>query len=149
LPHAPKFLIALEKLKVNNFQVMKLLFSTLAALVLAATLAKANSTRDAQFYLNTPEKYEGKKIVLYTAHVRRQASSQDGSKVIFSAYTMSRDEDDTSYIDVLVPKDKADAFERRYGTDFKYQGDKVRKVSMRGTLEQINDIWYLDMTGED
>jgi hypothetical protein len=43
-----------------------------------------------------------------------------------------------------------DAFARRYGTDFKRQADyKVRKLSMRGVLSQINDIWYLDMTGED
>jgi len=128
---------------------MKLLFTTLAALVLAASFAAANSTRDAQFYLNNPEKYEGQKIVLYTAHVRRQAATEDGSKVIFSAYTMSRDEDETSYIDVLVPKAKAESFAKRYGTDFKYQGDKVRKLSMRGILRQINDIWFLDMTAED
>jgi len=63
---------------------------------------------------------------------------------------MSRDEDETSYIHVLVPKSKADAFARRYGTDFKRQADyKVRKLSMRGVLSQINDIWYLDMTSED
>jgi hypothetical protein len=128
---------------------MKILFSTLAALLIAASFAQANSTRDAQFYLNAPEKYEGKKIVLYTAHVRRQAATEDGTRVIFSAYTMSRDEDETSYIDVLVPKAKAEAFARRYGTDFKYQGGKVRKMSMRGVLSQINDIWYLDTTAED
>jgi len=128
---------------------MKLLFATLAALVLAAGISTANSTRDAQYYLNSPEKYENQKIVLYTAHVRRQAATEDGSKVIFSAYTMSRDEDETSYIDVLVPKAKAESFAKRYGTDFKYQGDKVRKLSMRGILRQINDIWFLDMTAED
>jgi hypothetical protein len=128
---------------------MKLLFTTLAALVLAASFAAANSTRDAQFYLNNPEKYEGQKIVLYTAFVQRQRVTDDGAAVIFSAYTMSRDEDETSYIHVVVPKAKADAFARRYGTDFKYQVDKVRKLSMRGSLEQIDGNWYLDMTGED
>lgn len=129
---------------------MKRLLTALATLLITSIIASANSTRDAQFYLNTPEKYEGKKLVLYTAFVQRQGATDDGSKIIFSAYTMSRDEDETSYINVLVPKSKADAFARRYGTDFKRQGDyKVRKLSMRGTLEQINDIWYLDMTGED
>lgn len=117
-------------------------------LLLAATLACANSTRDAQFYLNTPEKYEGKEITLYTAFVQRQGVTDDGENVIFSAYTMSRDEDETSYISVLVPKTKADSFARRYGTDFKNQGDKVRKLPMRGTLEQIDGTWYLDATGE-
>jgi hypothetical protein len=128
---------------------MKILFSTLAALLIAASFALANSTRDAQFYLNNPEKYEGQKIVLYTAFVQRQRVTDDGAAVIFSAYTMSRDEDETSYIHVVVPKAKADAFARRYGTDFKYQGDKIRKLSMRGTLEQIDDTWFLDMTAED
>jgi hypothetical protein len=128
---------------------MKILFSTLAALLIAASFAQANSTRDAQFYLNNPEKYEGQKIVLYTAFVQRQRVTDDGAAVIFSAYTMSRDEDETSYIHVVVPKAKADAFARRYGTDFKYQGDKIRKLSMRGTLEQIDDTWFLDMTAED
>jgi predicted 2-oxoglutarate/Fe(II)-dependent dioxygenase YbiX len=128
---------------------MKILFSTLAALLIAACFAQANSTRDAQFYLNNPEKYEGQKIVLYTAFVQRQRVTDDGAAVIFSAYTMSRDEDETSYIHVVVPKAKADAFARRYGTDFKYQGDNIRKLSMRGTLEQIDDTWFLDMTAED
>ena len=128
---------------------MTILFSTLAALLIAASFAQANSTRDAQCYLNNPEKYEGQKIVLYTAFVQRQRVTDDGAAVIFSAYTMSRDEDETSYIHVVVPKAKADAFARRYGTDFKYQGDKIRKLSMRGTLEQIDDTWFLDMTAED
>jgi hypothetical protein len=128
---------------------MKLLFTALTALVLAASFANANSTRDAQFYLNAPDKYEGKKIVLYAAYVQRQLVTDDGAAVIFSAYTMSRDEDETSYIYVVVPKAKADSFARRYGTDFKYQGDKVRKLSMRGTLEQIDGNWFLDMTTEN
>ena len=129
---------------------MKPLFTALATLLITSIIASANSTRDAQFYLNNPEKYEGKQIVLYTAFVQRQGSTEDGANVTFSAYTMSRDEDETSYIHVLVPKSKADAFARRYGTDFKRQADyKVRKLSMRGVLSQINDIWYLDMTSED
>lgn len=127
---------------------MKTRLATLAMLLLAATLAGANSTRDAQFYLNTPEKYEGKEITLYTAFVTRQRLTDDGAAVIFYAYTMARDEDKTSYIHVVVPKAKADSFARRYGTDFKNQGDKVRKLPMRGTLEQIDGTWYLDATGE-
>jgi hypothetical protein len=122
---------------------MNKIFSTLFAILIAATCASANSTRDAQFYLNSPEKYEGKKITLYTAFVQRQGLTNDEAAVIFSAYTMTRDEDETSYIHVVVPKAKAESFARRYGTDFKYQGGKIRKLSMSGTLEQIKDIWYL------
>jgi hypothetical protein len=123
---------------------MNKIFSTLFAILIAATCASANSTRDAQFYLNSPEKYEGKKITLYVAYVRRMAATEDDAFVIYSAYTMDRDEEQTSFIDVLVPKGKADSFARRYGGDFKWQGAyKIRKLSMSGTLEQIKDIWYL------
>lgn len=106
--------------------------------------ASASSLRSAQFYLNTPEKYEGKQIVLYTAFVKRQAAAHQAESVIFTAYTMSRDDRDTSYIIVVVPNDKVEQFARRYGTDFVYNGTQVRKLPMRGILRQANDNWYLE-----
>lgn len=104
----------------------------------------ANNTRSAQYYLNTPEQFEGKMIVLYTAFVKRTVAAHRAEKVIFSAYTMSRDGNDTSYIDVIVPKDKADQFARKYGTDFTYVGGKIRKMAMPGVLRQHNDFWFLE-----
>jgi hypothetical protein len=107
--------------------------------------AIANTTRDAQYYLNTPEKFENKPITLYVAFVRRSGAVDVKDSVLFSAYTMDRDDKSTSYINVLVPQSKAESFARRYGTDFKYQtGYVVRKLSMRGILKQIEDSWYLE-----
>ena len=127
---------------------MKLFLTLATILVIAAGSLHANSSRSASFYLNTPEKYEGQKITVYAAFVNRRAAVDNLNGVLFSAYTMSRNGDDTSYIEVLVPKEKAESFARRYGTDFKYQNGEPRKLSMRGVLRQMNDAWYLDFGGE-
>lgn len=127
---------------------MKPLLFILATLVLAAGHLHANSSRSASFYLNTPEKYEGQKITLYVAEVDRQAALDGFDGVLFSAYTMTRDGDESSFIDVLVPKDKADSFARRYGSDFKWVNGKPRLLSMRGVLRQVKDSWYLELGGE-
>ena len=127
---------------------MPTLLPILVTLALAAGSLHANSSRSASFYLNTPEKYEGQKITVYAAFVNRRAAVEDLNGVLFSAYTMSRNGDDTSYIEVLVPKDKVESFARRYGTDFKYQNGEPRKLSMRGVLRQMNDAWYLEFGGE-
>lgn len=127
---------------------MKTLLTILTTVALAAGHLHANSSRSASFYLNTPEKYEGQKITVYAAYVYRRAAIDNLNGVLFSAYTMSRDGDDTSYIDVLVPKEKVEAFARRYGTDFKYQNGEPRKLSMRGVLRQVKDTWYLEFGGE-
>lgn len=127
---------------------MKLFLTLATILAIAAGSLHANSSRSASFYLNTPEKYEGQKITVYAAFVNRRAAVENLNGVLFSAYTMSRNGDDTSYIEVLVPKEKAESFARRYGTDFKYQNGEPRKLSMRGILRQINDSWYLDFGGE-
>lgn len=127
---------------------MKLFLTLASILAIAAGSLHANSSRSASFYLNAPEKYEGKKITLWAAYVNRQGAIDDFDGVIYSAYTMSRDDDDTAYIDVLVPKDKTESFARKYGGDFKYQNDKIRKLALRGVLRQINDAWYLEYGAE-
>ena len=127
---------------------MKLFLTLASILAIAAGSLHANSSRSASFYLNAPEKYEGQKITVYAAFVNRRAAVEDLDGVLFSAYTMSRNGDDTSYIEVLVPKEKAESFARRYGTDFKYQNGEPRKLSMRGVLRQMNDAWYLEFGGE-
>lgn len=55
---------------------------------------------------------------------------------------------ESSFIDVLVPKEKADHFAIRYGSDFKYVNGKPVLRSMRGVLRQINDAWFLEFGGE-
>lgn len=105
---------------------------------------QANNTKSASFYLNTPEKYENKKITVYVACVTRAGAIESQDGVLYSAYTMSRDNNDTSYISVLVPKDKAESFARRYGADFLYSGGNIRKISLSGILRSFNDTWFLE-----
>lgn len=112
--------------------------------LLAAPLIKANTTRSAQYYLNTPEKFEGKNIVLYTAYVLRRAALDKSDSVFFSAYTMSRDENDTAFINVVVPKSEAEKFAKKYGSSLFQQNNQIRKLPMAGVFRQINDIWFLD-----
>jgi hypothetical protein len=110
--------------------------------VLAGSL-QANVMKSASFYLNAPENYEDKKITVYVAFVDRVAALEEIDGVLYSAYTMSRDDSDTSYINVLVPKDKAESFARRYGSDFTYSGGNIRKLMLSGTLKNANDTWYI------
>ena len=105
---------------------------------------QANSMKSASFYLNAPEKYEDKKITVYAAFVTREGAIESRDGVLYSAYTMSRDNNDTSYINVLVPTDKTESFARRYGSDFLYSGGNIRKLSLSGILRSVNDTWFLE-----
>jgi hypothetical protein len=116
----------------------------LALLALSFQGLSANTTKSASFYLNSPEKWEGKKITLYTAYVKRQAAMEKSGDILFSAYTMSRDNMDTSFIYVVVPKDRADFFASRYGPSMQYQAREIKKTPMTGILRQVNDTWFLE-----
>jgi hypothetical protein len=105
---------------------------------------QANNMKSASFYLNAPEKYEDKKITVYVACATRVGAIEGLDGVLYNAYTMSRDDSDTSYISVLVPKDKAESFARRYGSDFLYSGGNIRKLSLSGILRNIDDTWYIE-----
>ena len=105
---------------------------------------QANNMKSASFYLNAPEKYEDKKITVYAAFVTRAGAIESRDGVLYSAYTMSRDNNDTSYINVLVPTDKTESFARRYGSDFFYSGGNIRKLSLSGILRSVNDTWYIE-----
>jgi hypothetical protein len=105
---------------------------------------QANNMKSASFYLNAPEKYEDKKITVYAACVTRAGAIEGLDGVLYNAYTMSRDDSDTSYISVLVPSDKTESFARRYGSDFLYSGGNIRKLSLSGILRNVNDTWFLE-----
>ena len=105
---------------------------------------QANSMKSASFYLNAPEKYEDKKITVYAAFVTRAGAIESRDGVLYCAYTMSRDDRDTSFINVLVPTDKTESFARRYGSDFLYSGGNIRKLSLSGILRSVNDTWFLE-----
>ena len=120
----------------------KLLYLLLLAVVTLPL--QANNMKSASFYLNAPEKYEDKKITVYVAYVSRRGSIESRDGVLYYAYTMSRDDRDTSFINVLVPTDKAESFARRYGSDFLYSGGNIRKLGLSGILRNIDDTWYIE-----
>ena len=122
---------------------MKKLLCFLLLAVVTGPL-QANNMKSASFYLNAPEKYEDKKITVYAACVTRVAATRALDGVLYNAYTMSRDDSDTSYIYVLVPKDKAETFARRYGADFLYSGGNIRKLGLSGILRNVDDTWYIE-----
>ena len=122
---------------------MKKLFCFLL-LAFVTVPVQANNMKSASFYLNAPEKYEDKKITVYAAFVTRAGAIESRDGVLYSAYTMSRDDRDTAFINVLVPTDKTESFVRRYGSDFLYSGGNIRKLSLSGILRSVNDTWFLE-----
>jgi hypothetical protein len=123
----------------------KLAFFITTFLALSGLFA---SDQSADYYLNSPEKYVGKKITLYTAYVNRTTSFKEFNGVLFRAYTMGfSNQNDSSFIDVLVPKEKADSFAKRYGSSMNYNGNfgKVKTSPMAGIFKQAGDIFYLQI----
>lgn len=105
-------------------------------------------TQSADYYLNTPEKYLGKKITLYTAYVGREGSIDNVNGVIFQAYTIGyNDEFDTSITYVLVPNEKADTFARRYGHKLNFNGSmgKIKRLPMTCVLKKAGDKFYFSL----
>lgn len=118
-------------------------------IIFLLTFAVFNSvfagTQSAAYYLNTPEKYLGKKITLYTTSVERSGAIENLDGVLFQAYTMGyNDEFDTKWAYVLVPKEKASAFARRYGQTMNFNGSmgKIKKVPMTCVLRQAGNQYY-------
>lgn len=126
---------------------MKTKFAFLAALILALNSLFAG-IQSADYYLNSPEKYVGKKITLYTAYVNRATAFKEFDGVLFRAYTMGyNDQSDSSSIYVVVPKSNADNFARRYGSNLNFNGSmgKIKTLPMSGTFKQADDIFYLQI----
>ena len=102
-------------------------------------------TQSAAYYLNTPEKYLGKKITLYTTSVERSGAIDHLDGVLFQAYTMGyNDNYDTKWAYVLVPQAKADAFARRYGQKLNFNGSmgKIKRLPMSCVLKQAGNQFY-------
>jgi len=105
-------------------------------------------TQSAAYYLNTPEKFLGKKITLYTVSVERSGAIDNLDGVLFQVYTMGYNDDyDTKWAYVLVPKEKADAFARRYGQAMNFNGSmgKTKRLPMTCVLKQTGDQFYFAM----
>lgn len=91
----------------------------LLALILGAipVLVFAQESRVASFYTERPDAYLGKKITVNCAYVKR--ADEVGGFVYFRALTATRRDSKSSFIYVRVPKEKADAFSRKYGFSLK------------------------------
>ena len=119
-----------------------------ALFILTATLAltpliRAQDYRQADYYLNTPEKYEGKKITLSRSHVKRlPATAESGKDANFWAYTASRNDYKFGSILVLVPADAADTFSKKYGFGREYgAGYQVKTRPLSGVFTKEEAIF--------
>jgi len=85
--------------------------------LIASTAFALGQSKDATDYLNEPEKYEGKKIILPCAYVGRVSHQpKDSQNVMFGAVTATKGADHKSgSIKVAVPASGASAFVKKYG----------------------------------
>lgn len=118
--------------------------------VLFPLLARAEDTRVASYYLNSPEKYDGQKITLNCSYVRRDTgSSASGAVAVFHAYTASKNNNNfqTAEITVHVPMDAAEKFARKYGSDTKYDYNyNYSTRPMTGIFKKDGSSCYLEYT---
>jgi hypothetical protein len=123
----------------------KLTFHFVLAILSSVVSLFANG-KDAQHYLNIPEKYLGRTIVLNATSVRRvewrNADALDG--VFYQAYTTNINQNATSFITVLVPKDKTENFARRFGSDSKYMNGRYKTSQLVGKLRKSPSDIFLD-----
>ena len=66
-----------------------------------------------------------------------------GENIFFRVYTMGRGT--SSFCEVLVPKEEADSFFRRYNTETTLEHFKTRPL--RGVFLQFGDAFYLGFKG--
>jgi hypothetical protein len=121
--------------------------------ILTATLAltpliRAQDSRQADYYLNSPDKYEGKKITLSCSHVKRlPAPVESGKDANFWAYTASRNDYKFGFILVLVPDDAADSFSKKYGFGREYgAGYQVKTRPLSGIFTKGEKRFFLAYT---
>ena len=120
------------------------------AMICLTWVGNAQENRVADYYLNTPEKYLGKQIMLNCASVERESDPVEGVGILFRAYTSSARSGiyATGFIDVLVPVGKADAFATRYGFESKYADGKHKVKPLVGIFkkyETLDNRYYLEV----
>ena len=124
----------------------------LAALLATATLASAESKRTAEYILTDPAKFQGQEVTLDVALVKPVHFVSPFPEIaFFHALTIDRgDKKPGGGILVAVPAASANAFAKKYGTDFDGRSDMD---TLRGTLVAAGPgprgkIWVLDNSGE-
>ena len=128
---------------------MKSPFLFILAVALAlAPVAGAQDSRQADYFLNNPEKYDGKKITLSCSHVKRLPTPvESGKDVNFWAYTASRNDYKFGFILVTVPSDTADSFSKKYGFNREYgAGYQVKTRPLSGTFTKGETRYFLAYT---
>jgi len=130
---------------------MRILILLSLALMSGLSLAPAQENRTADYYLNKPERYLGKKITLNCAYVNRVSDSfnTDPQYVMFDAYTYGRGSgylsSSSGYISVRVPVEIADKFASKYGHTTKWDGTyNVNTRPMSGTFSKSDSTYFLD-----
>lgn len=122
------------------------------AMICLTWVGNAQENRVADYYLNTPEKYLGKKITLNCISVTRQSDVIEGTNgILFSAYTSSARSGSYSggSIDALVPAGKADLFVKKYGFDSKTDSNYNYKFKILSGIfkkfETLNNRYYIEV----
>jgi hypothetical protein len=119
------------------------IFSTIALVLLyVATLCSAQDSRVVDYYLNNPEKYEGKKMTVDCSHVERKswAIKQDDPRIVFYAYTRSATNYKSGSILVLVSPEDAPAFANKYGFDMEIVSRRnIRTRPLSGIFSREGD----------
>ena len=133
-------------------------FTTLTLLAVAllsvTTLFASDSKRTVEYYLTTPDKFEGQEITLDIAFVQPvKWKSPVPELTFFHATSMDRrDHKHGGKILVVVNSADAEKFARKYGTDF--EGRRESDI-LKGTLlaspggrNRQGKIWMVDTTGK-
>jgi hypothetical protein len=114
--------------------------------LIASTAFALGQSKVATDYLNEPEKYEGKKIILACAFVRRASRQpKDSQNVMFGAVTTTKGANDKSgSIRVAVPASGASAFVKKYGFIPDYdQNRNYQTKPLSGIFTKDKDGYYL------
>lgn len=129
------------------------LLTVVACFGLLSPSAQAESKRTAEYYLTTPATFEGKEVTLDVAMVKPvQWKSPLPEIAFFHAATIDRvDRKPGGEIMVAIPSANAEAFARKYGTEFKGRNDMT---PLKGILTAVGGgqegrhpkMWIIDAT---
>jgi hypothetical protein len=120
---------------------------SVSLLALIASAFALGQSKVASDYLNEPEKYEGKKIVLPCAYVQRASRQADPQHVIFGALTTTKGSNSKSghsgSIRVAVPASQASPFIKKYGLT--PENDQKRKLPNQAAIRYFYErpVWLI------
>jgi hypothetical protein len=133
-------------IKANSSTHKRGMMKSVSLLALIASTAFAlGQLKDASDYLNEPEKYKGKKIVLPCAYIGRASGpSEDPQYVMFGAVTATKGANSKrGGIKVAVPASEASAFLKKYGVTPDYdQNVNYRTKPLAGIFTKDKEGYY-------